>query len=220
MDNEYYDEPSARDGPLAIGKKRKSSGDDAESGLAEATSRGLGHGPKKIKLPASHAEQGTMSVSPPGTLPGQDRSLLPQEIWHCVFTYCPPKSLGSLLSVNKRFNAYLDPTLPVRANLSSVTQGVLKLMEPNAIWQASRRRFWPQMPAPLRSSSELDMWRLACSPRCQDCGKVHARGLTSRNPLHPGPGTEGVAVIWAFGTRMCSACLLKASDKVCEWLER
>ncbi|EAQ92509.1 hypothetical protein CHGG_00744 [Chaetomium globosum CBS 148.51] len=213
MDNEYYDEPSARDGPLAIGKKRKSSGDDAESGLAEATSRGLGHGPKKIKLPASHAEQGTMSVSPPGTLPGQDRSLLPQEIWHCVFTYCPPKSLGSLLSVNKRFNAYLDPTLPVRANLSSVTQGVLKLMEPNAIWQASRRRFWPQMPAPLRSSSELDMWRLACSPRCQDCGKVHARGPTSRNPLHPGPGTEGVAVIWAFGTRMCSACLLKASDK-------
>jgi hypothetical protein len=220
MNDEHLNGSSATDGPFVIGKKRKSPGDDAGSGLAETASRWLGHGSKKIKLPRGDTNQGAMSVSTPGTLPGQDRSLLPLEIWHYVLTYCPPKSLGNLLSVNKRFNAYLDPASPVHADVPSVTQGALRPMEPNAIWQASRRRFWPQMPAPLRSSAELDMWRLACSPKCQACGKVHARDQTSRNPLHPGPGTDGVAVIWAFGSRMCSACLLKGSDKVCGLLER
>ncbi|KAH6845177.1 hypothetical protein B0I37DRAFT_447102 [Chaetomium sp. MPI-CAGE-AT-0009] len=201
------------DSPFVVGKKRKSPNGDAGSGSTEATSRWLGRDPKKIKLPDGHANQGILSVSTPGTLQGPDWSLLPREIWHYVLTYCPPKSLGNLLAVNKRFNVYLDPASPVHTDLPSMTEGALKPMEPNAIWQASRRLFWPQMPAPLRSSPELDMWRLACSPRCQVCGRVHARGQTSRDPLHPGPGTEGVAVIWAFGSRMCSTCLLKSSDK-------
>ncbi|KAK3301178.1 uncharacterized protein B0H64DRAFT_32769 [Chaetomium fimeti] len=204
---------SATDGPFVVGKKRKSPDRDVGSGLAEATSRWPGRDPKKIKLPGDHANLGALSVSTPGNLPGPDWSLLPREVWHYVLTYCPPKSLGKLLAVNKRFNVYLDPASPVHADLPSVTHGALRPMEPNAIWQASRRLFWPQMPAPLRSSPELDMWRLACSPRCQACGRVNARGQTAQNPLHPGPGTDGVAVIWAFGSRMCSACLLKSSDK-------
>jgi hypothetical protein len=211
------DGSAATKGPSAPGKKRKSPGGSAGHGHVEATSPRPGNGVKKIKFAEGDAKQGTQSGPALGSRPTSDRSLLPREIWHYVFTFCPPKSLGNLLAVSKLFNLYLDPASPARRELRpSATQGALRPMEPNAIWQASRRLFWPsQMPAPLRSNTELDMWRLACSPRCQDCNKLHVPGqISSRTSSHPGPGTDGVAVIWAFGVRMCAACLLKRSDKV------
>ncbi|KAK4044581.1 hypothetical protein C8A01DRAFT_42762 [Parachaetomium inaequale] len=207
---------AATNGPPALGKKRKSPGDNAGYGHVEATSPRPGNGVKKTKLAEGHAKQGSQSGPALGSRPSPDRSLLPPEIWHYVFTLCPPKSLGKLLAVSKLFNLYLDPASPAhRALRPSATQGALRPMEPNAIWQGSRRLFWPsQMPAPLRSKTELDMWRLACSPRCQDCGRLHVRGpVSSRTSRHPGPGADGVAVIWAFGTRMCAACLVNRSDK-------
>ncbi|EGS17930.1 uncharacterized protein CTHT_0059430 [Thermochaetoides thermophila DSM 1495] len=68
-----------------------------------------------------------------------------------------------------------------------------RVLKPNAIWQASRRLFWPQMPTPLRSKTELEMWRLAWAPGSRS----------------PGPGRDGVAAIWAFGARFCGSCLLE-----------
>ncbi|KAL2261851.1 hypothetical protein VTK26DRAFT_3171 [Humicola hyalothermophila] len=144
-----------------------------------------------------------------------DKSLLPPEVWHYIFTVCPPKTLGNLLSVNKLFNLYLDPASSVNREVPvSVTGSALTCLKPNAIWRASRRLFWPQMPAPFHSKTELDMWRLICSPRCQDCGRLDVRNQkTSLDTRHPGPGSEGVAVVWPFAARLCASCLLKNTVK-------
>ncbi len=202
-----------------LGKKRKSLGDGTEPDRSEDTDSQLGHSVKKPKLAEGqgHAAQRTSTQLTTRSPLSLDKSLLPPEIWHHVFTFCPPKSLGRLLATSKMFNFYLDPASPFHgAALSAAAPGVLGSLEPNAIWQASRRLFWPQMPTPLRSKAELEMWRLACSPRCQGCGRLRASGPASTpDPRHPGPGSEGVVAVWAFGTRVCAACLLRTSDKVC-----
>ncbi|KAK3330256.1 hypothetical protein B0H66DRAFT_611626 [Apodospora peruviana] len=192
-------------------RKRKSPGHNTDHG--EAT---WPEGPKKVKLysNADHAEHHVKSRVTDSSL-GRDKSLLPTEIWHHIFTFCPPKSLGNLLCVNKLFNHSLDPSSSVRPEFPvSVTKGALRSLEPNAIWQASRRLFWPLMPTPLRSKTELDMWRLACSQRCQKCQNHDARfQATSSDPWQPGPGPDGVAAVWPFASRLCLPCLLKTSLK-------
>jgi hypothetical protein len=215
----HLDGSSPLNDPAAPGRKRKSPDDTAELTHADATGPRPAQVVKRIRLAEAHPKPGAQSGLTSGSSPSPDKSLLPREIWHHVFTFCPPKSLGNMLAVNKLFNLYLDPASRVRRNdAPSAPPGALSPMAPNAIWQASRRLFWPQMPAPLRSKTELEMWRLACSPRCEECGRLHVQGQTSSvGPHHPGPGTEGVAVLWAFGRRMCAACLLKTSDKVCGW---
>lgn len=209
---------AAPDDDLAtVGRKRKSPDGSAELDNSDPTASLPGHGVKKIKLAPGDIKHGAQSgVTTAGYSPALDKSLLPSEVWHRVFTFCPPRSLGNLLAVNKLFNLFLDPSSPFRRGWHpSATRAAAGPMEPNVIWQASRRLFWPQMPAPIRSKTELDMWRLACSPRCQDCGRLPATGLASSpDPRHPGPGPDGVAVIWAFGSRMCATCLLKKSSKV------
>ncbi|SPQ18919.1 650d1b4a-fcd2-468a-9761-fb579c62b0fd [Thermothielavioides terrestris] len=200
----------AASGSSILGTKRKLRDPDAEAGLPGAA--GSQTPLKKTRLARDHSAQPWTAA---GSSLSLDRSLLPPEIWHHIFTFCPPKSLGKLLAVNKLFNLYLDPASSSPRDVpGSATRGVLEPMEPNAIWQASRRLFWSHMPAPLRSKTELDMWRLACSPRCQECGKLDARERSGRpDPRHPGPGPEGVTAIWTFGSRLCGSCLLKSSIK-------
>lgn len=174
---------------------------------------------KKVKLDSEVTAEGAEQHVLPqvkDSSQGRDKSLLPPEIWHYIFTFCPPKSLANLLSVNKLFNRYLDPSSSVlSASPVSVAQGVLGPLKPNAIWQASRRLFWPQMPVPLRSKTELEMWRLACSPVCQGCRKTDSRGPPNlSDPPRDGPGPEGVAVVWSFASCLCLSCLLKTSIKV------
>ncbi|KAM7190631.1 hypothetical protein V8F20_009648 [Naviculisporaceae sp. PSN 640] len=173
---------------------------------------------KKVKLDSGLTADGAEQQVLPqvkDSSQGRDKSLLPPEIWHYIFTFCPPKSLANLLSVNKLFNRYLDPSSSVvSASPVSVAQGVLGPLKPNAIWQASRRLFWPHMPVPLRSKTELEMWRLACSPVCQGCRKTDSRGPP--NPAEPprdGPGPDGVAVVWPFASCLCLSCLFKTSIK-------
>ncbi|KAH6619876.1 hypothetical protein B0J18DRAFT_445923 [Chaetomium sp. MPI-SDFR-AT-0129] len=170
---------------------------------------------KKIRLTASHAVVGLRSCYPePSSSPTLDKSFLPAEVWHHVFTFCPPRSLGNLLAVNKLFNVYLDPASSVhRAPHRPANQGTLRTREPNAIWRKSRGLFWPQMPAPMDSKTELDMWRLACSPKCQGCGKLRALEPDAHNSRHPGPGDDGVVVVWGFGRCLCALCLLKCCHK-------
>lgn len=173
---------------------------------------------KKVKLAQDDAEQAgqaTMIVKP------RDKSQLPAEVWHHIFSFCPPRSLGNLLRVNKLFNQYLDPSssLVSRKVPLPAGKGPMDALKPNLIWQLSRRLFWPQMPAPLRSMAEIDMWRLACSSTCQKCNKQEptAPPDASSTTAVPclGPGVDGVAVVWPFAERLCGRCLVTTSKKVC-----
>ncbi|KAI6627125.1 hypothetical protein MCOR14_008760 [Pyricularia oryzae] len=148
------------------------------------------------------------------TLP-LDRSLLPVEIWHYIFTFCPPKTLGNLMGVNKLFHSYLDPSLctPSISRESPTTPGPAVVLKPDSLWKASRRAFWPCMPAPLKSMSELDMWKLACSSACHHCGKRAGDADHATAESSPGPGMDRVAVVWPFATRTCGPCLVKNSVK-------
>lgn len=144
---------------------------------------------------------------------------LPAELWHHVFTFCPPRTLGSLLLVNRLFHSYLHPLSTIRRDQtnSPLPAGALARLQPNSIWQASRRRFWPSMPSPLQDQTELYMWQLSCATSCQFCGKpTPAQHRDSKEPWQLGPGKEGVAVVWAFAARSCGLCLLSNSIKVCK----
>ena len=143
----------------------------------------------------------------------QDRSLLPPEIWQCIFTYTPPRTLGSLLRVNKAFNAYLDPSSD-KSFSAMFPSSAAQIIKPDAIWRASRRLFRPQMPLPLADHTELDMWRLGCHASCQLCGKKRTQNTPQLDPWHPGPGEDGVSSIWAFAVRSCGACLQQRTMKV------
>lgn len=147
-----------------------------------------------------------------------NKSTLPAEIWHHIFTFCPPRTLGKLLLVNGLFNSYLDPSSTIRREESRpLPAGALALMNPNSIWQASRRRFWPTMPTPLQDKTELQMWQLSCSTSCQFCGKPAAIPQPDlSDPWQSGPGKEGVSIVWSFASRCCGVCLLSKSIKVCE----
>jgi hypothetical protein len=143
----------------------------------------------------------------------QDKSLLPAEIWHNIFTFIPPRSLGLLLRVNKCFNAYLDPSSS-KSSPAPLSRPAVKLLKADAIWKASRVLFRPGMPAPLTGKSELDMWKLASSFSCQFCGKKQLPNHPPIDPWRPGPGEIGNIPIWSFGVRTCGKCLQERSSKV------
>lgn len=143
----------------------------------------------------------------------QDKSLLPAEIWHHIFTFIPPRNLGLLLRVNKCFNAYLDPTSS-KSSPVLLSKSALKLLNADAIWRASRALFRPGMPAPLIGKSELDMWKLSCSSTCNFCKRKQQPKPPPTDQWHRGPGENGNVPIWSFGVRICGPCLTKQSSKV------
>jgi hypothetical protein len=142
-----------------------------------------------------------------------NRSLLPAEIWHHIFTFTPPRTLGNLLQVNKSFNQYLDPSSD--SSITPLLKSAVPLLKPDAIWRASRRLFKHPMPVPLVGKTELDMWRLACANSCQFCGKKKPLNAPAQlDQWHPGPGENGVIPVWLFAVRSCGSCLVKNSLKV------
>jgi hypothetical protein len=147
-----------------------------------------------------------------------DRSLLPGEIWHYIFTFCPPRVLGLLLRVNKTFHGYLDPSGP--GNFIDLLQrSALKPLPADAIWAACRRLFplpgVQNMPAPLSGKSELDMWKIACGSLCQFCSKKRKTSIaTSIDKWHSGPGENSIAPIFSLGIRSCGTCLQQHLMKV------
>lgn len=144
----------------------------------------------------------------------EDRSLLPAEIWHHIFTFCPPRVLGILLQVNKSFNAYLDPSSS-GSSYEPLSISATKVLTPVSIWRASRSLYnLPTLPNPLLGKSELDMWKLSCSTKCQFCGKKRQPNSAPIDSWHPGPGENGVSPIWSFEIRACGPCLQKQSMKV------
>ncbi|XP_044714806.1 uncharacterized protein HRG_11439 [Hirsutella rhossiliensis] len=142
---------------------------------------------------------------------------LPAEIWHRIFALLPPKTLGCLLAVNKRFHKYLDPSSPVEDDISQpchVPPSILPPLKPDAIWQASRRFFWPHMPGPLKGRSEIEMWRLCCTRSCQFCGtRVRPESGRTQDQWHRGPGAKGVSPIFPFFLVICGRCLSENTIK-------
>jgi hypothetical protein len=192
-----------------VPKKRKSPADASQPETSSDTLDSV----KRLRL----AQSGQDSQGDQGSGSVVDRSSLPAEIWHHIFTFCPPRTLGRLLCVNRTFNVYLDSSSKIRCHQPpSPPRSAVPPLQPTAIWQASRRRFWPSMPSPLQGKTELDMWRLSVSTTCQHCHKqgiVHPKD--SSDPWQSGPGKDGVAITWAFATRSCGPCLLTKSIKVC-----
>jgi len=147
-------------------------------------------------------------------------SHLPPEIWHHIFTFLPPPTLGNLKQTSKLFNSYLDPHSPTMTPIpASAPGGSLSCLKPDAIWQASRRCFWPRMPAPLKGCSEVDMWQLVCSSRCQICGKIGTpylkddRRKTSEEPVIKA-GTAPLFLVLPFAVKTCAECLVQKTCKV------
>lgn len=141
---------------------------------------------------------------------------LPAEVWQRIFTSLPPHSLGKLMSVNRLFHKYLDPTSPFQVSApDSYLPCSLPKLSPNTIWRASRRCHWPNMPSPLSGRSELDMWRFACTRSCQFCGQVDETDYTG-NPLpwSRGPGNDTVSLVFQFFVASCGQCLAENSVKV------
>lgn len=144
-----------------------------------------------------------------------DRSQLPAEIWHHIFIFSLPRVLGRLLQVNKTFRGYLDPSYSTPSSvLTPLPRSVVRIQSPEAIWQSSRRLFRSGMPSPLHDHSELEMWKLACTRRCQFCDRKGQVITKSTDKWHPGPNENGVIPVWPFGIRSCGVCLQTNSIKV------
>lgn len=170
--------------------------------------------PKKVK--AVSADQGHLDF---GSVPASyhDVSLqLPAEVWQHIFSFLPPHMLGALLRVNKLFNNYLDPTSPSMISAPAFpVPSIVSALLPDAIWRASRRLYWPKMPAPLSGKSELDMWRFACSRSCQICGQIDETNVAWDSlPWRRGPGNNTVSPIFVFFVNSCGKCLAETSVKV------
>ncbi|EHL03090.1 hypothetical protein M7I_1065 [Glarea lozoyensis 74030] len=84
-----------------LGKRKLSS----ESPTSQMETDMSNEARKRLKLAGSIVPYRT----PNGRL-HSDKSFLPAEIWHRIFTFCHPRVLGRLLQVNKSFNAYIDPS--------------------------------------------------------------------------------------------------------------
>ncbi|SZF05001.1 unnamed protein product [Blumeria hordei] len=149
-----------------------------------------------------------------------DKSLIPAEIWHYIFTQCTIKDLGALLKVNQLFNSYLDANSVFKRTIYRQPQSILKTLEPDIIWKASRKvTNSPCLPTPPEDKTELDMYRLAYGSLCQECGKQGKIQVVDANdPWHPGPGENGVVPIWSFGVRLCGKCLEMSTSKESEML--
>ena len=167
-------------------------------------------GPKRTKIVASQVEQDGLVTNQ--ALPCN----LPAELWQNVFRFVPPVFLGRLLRVNRLFNSFLTPGRTNPKALEHNPPTTAKPLEPETIWAASRKRFAPGLPKPIRGLTELDMWRLLRGQNCQICGETKSpvAGSSAENPWESGPGAGLVRVIWPFGVRTCGPCLDKCSEKV------
>lgn len=137
---------------------------------------------------------------------------LPPAVWQHIFLFCPLKTLGRLLQVNRPFHSYLTAVRNV--SLPKPNSGFLHLLDSESIWKSARNMLPVKPPRPLPDFSELEMWQLALSPKCQFCGKSSSF-TPGEKVWQKGPGAEGVRVIWPFRIRSCGSCLLKRCQTVC-----
>ena len=202
-------------------RKRLDGPDDAQGTFGQTGDETLPHnldgstdsridsnGTKRMKMddPNGHIKPDSR-VEIPG-----DRSRLPGEIWQYIFTFLAPPTLTRLLAVNHKFKDLLSEG---KSDDASSIGGYLKFLDSDFIWTASRRLFFPNMPRPLASRNELEMWRLVSGRTCQFCRKESPEpGYVPNQLWNGGPGTDGVRIIWPFGVRSCGKCLTTRMKKV------
>lgn len=141
---------------------------------------------------------------------------LPIAIWQRIFCFVPPVFLGRLLRVNRAFNTCLTAGDANQQYSKPSHPGDPRTLNPDAIWAASRKRFCPGLPKPIRGLLELEMWRLLRGRHCQLCGeaKDSSSVISSEGPWELGPGETGVRVVWPWGVRLCGQCIQSHSEKV------
>ncbi|KAL5089437.1 hypothetical protein Trisim1_005714 [Trichoderma cf. simile WF8] len=178
----------------------------------ESSSESEGKTSKKTRI--TSASQSSVVFGPAEP---QDRSRqLPAELWHHIFSFLSPVTLGRCLRVNRLFHRYLDPVSPFISTtvIHVPTTRILPTLPPDAIWRASRCLHWPAMPAPLKGKFELDMWRFACIRFCQFCGQLDKAYNTTEDSSKPRrPGNTTVSPIFPFFINSCGNCLVGKSIK-------
>jgi hypothetical protein len=119
--------------------------------------------------------------------------VLPLDIWRLVIKFLSPLDLGRLVQVNRAFHGCLTDE-------SSVLDSTLSISNSQNIWTISRRLHHPDLPEPPSECSEIELWRLLLSKRCQFCQ------CSSEN--------NKVDIVWSFGIRSCRSCLESRTVKV------
>ena len=136
---------------------------------------------------------------------------LPPELWQHVFSFCSLADLGRLIQVNRSFLSYLTDVRAVSTSKSG--HGRLHLLKSESLWASARNALCTKPPKPLPGFSELQMWQLAWSRRCQFCNKLDSYTPGERI-WQKGPGNTGVRAIWPFAIRACGPCLLQQCQTV------
>ncbi|PVI03703.1 hypothetical protein DM02DRAFT_726301 [Periconia macrospinosa] len=131
---------------------------------------------------------------------------LPPAVWQHVFLSCSLHDLGRLLQVNRSFHSYLTDVSSVSS--SDPTSGSLHLLKSDSIWASARNSLPVKPPKPPQGFSELQLWQLAWSKRCQFCGK-ESSAAPGDKVWQKGPGAYGVRTIWSFGIKSCGKCLME-----------
>jgi hypothetical protein len=136
---------------------------------------------------------------------------LPPELWQHIFSFCSLADLGRLIQVNRSFRSYLTDV--PSASTSKSGAGRLHLLKSESLWASARNALCTKPPKPLPGFTELQMWQLAWSKRCQFCNKLDSHSPGERI-WQKGPGQAGVRVIWPFAIRACGPCLLQQCQTV------
>jgi hypothetical protein len=137
---------------------------------------------------------------------------LPAPVWQHIFLFCSLADLGRLMQVNRSFLSYLTDVYNVP--VTKPDSACLRLLKSESVWASARNALSPRPPKPFSGFTELQMWQLAWSPRCQFCGKSNSSFVPGEKIWQKGPGREGVRTIWPFGIRACGACLMQRSQTV------
>lgn len=171
--------------------------------------------PSKRKADDLDSLQGKKrKVEPPVSPPVLELSPcagLPPAIWQHVFLFCPLKTLGRLLQVNRSFHSYLTAVRNVPH--SKPDSGFLRLLKSESIWASARNLHPTKPPKPLPGFTEMQMWQLIMSKQCQFCARTNSFS-PGEKIWQRGPAAAGVRIIWPFGVRACGSCLLERCQTV------
>lgn len=136
---------------------------------------------------------------------------LPPAVWQHIFLSCPLAALGRLLQVNRSFHSYLSDVRNVSP--AKPDSGFLRLLKSESIWASARNAHPTKPPKPLPGFSELKMWQLVWSKKCQFCDRPSV--FTPGEKIwQKGPSLTGVRTIWPFAVRACGPCLLDRCQTV------
>ncbi|KAF1975680.1 hypothetical protein BU23DRAFT_502933 [Bimuria novae-zelandiae CBS 107.79] len=162
---------------------------------------------RKAEEPAQPQQKKQRLDSPARTLRTLEPCAgLPPAVWQHVFLCCSLPDLGRLLQVNRSFHSYLSDVQDV--SFLDPASGSLRLFKSESIWAAARNALPVKSPKPLPGFSELQMWQLVWSKRCQFCQRLDSE-TTGEKIWQKGPGAHGVRTIWPLGIRACGSCLME-----------